>query len=369
MSLTVHSSTQPLVTIEMGGSRSKRMMIQRNVLVPRSKFFTNFLGDSLFISLPERFGESVDALECYLEYMNSGKIASTIRSTRKTFNARGEEEYALLCKTYLFADVVEEDGCKDAIMSALLAVYQETEEDGCHRRPSADLVKMMYASTSPGSPLRKFLVDAFIWHNASAMTHARNGQIPDDLVEFFSDVLNTLLLQNAAARHDAGIPSGVRCCDYHVHEDPAMCTTKKRKRAIADVGMAAIQETAHQDDQQALTMTTNTIMPAPTPAATQLTSSQPQSSPAPLARLDTAQPASSSTPAPEHPKPTLFFTRHHSQPLFGQISSPTQTVKAVDSTASQPPAGTGFGQTTDSNAGTGFARFESPAHLPPSWQR
>ncbi|KAF2768986.1 hypothetical protein EJ03DRAFT_108207 [Teratosphaeria nubilosa] len=127
---------------------------------------------------------------------------------------KDEQEWEDLCELYIFASKVEDEGAMDAVVDTMLEKYAESGDNGA--LPTEDAIKTVYAETKAGSPLRRVLVDFYVWEGA-----APEGT-DVELNEFLLDLTKgTMRRKKEAGR--CCIPARVKRCDYHVHGAKGQC--------------------------------------------------------------------------------------------------------------------------------------------------
>jgi hypothetical protein len=92
-----------------------------------------------------------DIMNAYLYWLYFAKFRSQ--------PATEQDEYGFLAKLYIFGEEHKDRAFQDAVLNMI--VYQSRKRDGngdqCY--PVGSVVKLLYDSTPPGSPMRQLLVD------------------------------------------------------------------------------------------------------------------------------------------------------------------------------------------------------------------
>lgn len=205
-----------------------------SLLIPRSRFFAKKIRASqgresgLVLELEGSDECDEDALRCYHGYLHNGTIVSKIvNPDGKTFADLSDMEYRLLIRAHILGLGLQDTAFQNSVMSALLCRYDEVDEvddQRVHWLPASDMVGFVYEKTKPGSLLRRFIVDTFVWAADEGMVHRSPRDVPE---QFFRDLSASFMRQHAAVRGTTDIPAEVSCCDYHNHRVRERCRDKK----------------------------------------------------------------------------------------------------------------------------------------------
>ncbi|KAH9845207.1 Chaperone protein DnaJ [Teratosphaeria destructans] len=170
-----------------------------------------------------------DTVAAYLQYICHGTIPSMRDDNDDDENAmeganeeeeiptgiiKDEQEWEDLCELHIFASKVEDEDAMDAVVDTMLAKYAESGDNGS--LPTEDAIKTVYADTKAGSPLRRMLVDIYVWEGAA----------PEDADVALNEFLLDLTKGTMKRKKEAGgccIPARVKRCDYHVHGAKGQC--------------------------------------------------------------------------------------------------------------------------------------------------
>lgn len=141
-------------------------------------------------------------------------------------------EQESLVRLYIMVQDLEDNAAMDDTISALLVVLakQHWIDDKGNRckgtLPSDDAVTIAYEGTAHDSPLRHLMVDTYIWG-------ATADCIDEDLPPvFIADVARAALRKLGPDYHKR--VAQATCCDYHLHGEDIVCSSRKRKREKDD---------------------------------------------------------------------------------------------------------------------------------------
>lgn len=141
-------------------------------------------------------------------------------------------------------------------MNAILAKYKEDEGSGKHWLPDEEVNDTIYDNNANGSPLRRLVVDTYLWSNlpvddidlidcqedfrrdfVSEVVRRTSKPWPK-LMEVLSagfrgedlfDYCRQMLEGIPSLPGGTTIPASRSCCDYHLHTRDALCGNRKRR--------------------------------------------------------------------------------------------------------------------------------------------
>lgn len=175
-------------------------------------------------------GYDLHILEMYIRYVYTGELPS---KDEEDWVGDGSEEMDRLLAFYQLSQEFTDTGAMDAATSAILANFGRPG-DMTGYLPSSDDIANIYNTTSSRSPLRRLIVDLFIWESKPG--HFDHSE---SCPEFLLDLSQALMAKHTAMREKYGISHGMdeaSCCDYHEHKKDAPCPSEKRKRDDSDDG-------------------------------------------------------------------------------------------------------------------------------------
>jgi hypothetical protein len=199
-------------------------------------------------------------LETYMHHLESGQLVPQTLSVTADGRLMRRDVYRDLINLYLLGVHMRDVVFQDALMDALLAQYEGGRGPGAGTGgggeawvPSPNLIEHVYRSTSPASPLRKFVVDVHLWAGVVPSSSQVNGGFVEDLIgalDLQTDKTIScapievarrkmaLYHGGASSSSSPSIPVEFRACDYHRHlgAGGSACSYGKRKRAMEGDG-------------------------------------------------------------------------------------------------------------------------------------
>lgn len=109
-------------------------------------------------------------VHCYLHFLYSSAVPANF--------------YEALAELYVFGEKIMDVDFKNAVIGAIIRETRKPETDGHCYFPTGDVVDILYAGTSSGSPARKLMVDLFFYHGSPSWFdgHEYNGEFLNDVV-------------------------------------------------------------------------------------------------------------------------------------------------------------------------------------------
>ncbi|KAK3079201.1 hypothetical protein LTS18_005489 [Coniosporium uncinatum] len=138
------------------GKDETPFIVQKSTLCASSDFFAAALkpewkeAKERTIRLPE---QSVETFEIYLQWLNSGNIA-----TQQDEKAKHYKEYLQLIHAYALGDTLQDTAFVDALTDCFIAKAVKTSV--C---PGLETIGSLYKHTPDKSPARKLMVDMYVW--------------------------------------------------------------------------------------------------------------------------------------------------------------------------------------------------------------
>ncbi|EON65084.1 hypothetical protein W97_04319 [Coniosporium apollinis CBS 100218] len=108
-------------------------------------------------------------------------------------SAEGNEEYMLLAKLYVLGEKLQATAFKTAVIGAILGKAKTKVQPGGHSvYPAGSVVRYLYENTPPKSPVRRLLVDFYVWYGQGSWL-ARDATDAGESNEFLVDLAVALL--------------------------------------------------------------------------------------------------------------------------------------------------------------------------------
>ena len=207
-----------IITVNVGKEElMKKFLVHASVVCKRSKFFEKAIGGDW----KEAQDKSVDLSEddptifsLYVQLLYKGTIP-TKRPGGGSKDKFWLEEYAVLARLYILAEMLMDTATKNTVLDAILSKRRETATDGLRYVPSIACVKIIYEGTSPQSPARRLMVNSWTEiTNGSVAITSSTEDIPKD---FLYDLSVSLL------DHRPAPTTGIKTCScdasfYHEGE-------------------------------------------------------------------------------------------------------------------------------------------------------
>jgi hypothetical protein len=176
-------------------SEQQIFYVHKNVLCKTSVFLQNATKPEWTGPLPHPIDltdENPKVFQAYLHWLYSRKVAAETRLANACGDASGyhlELHYNLLVKSYLLGEKLMDSTYQNAVMEAI--TYGAAI--GCGF-PGDECVRLVYKRTTASSPLRKLLVDFWVWMGFKKWIE--NGDvIKNTCKEFANDLIAALLEQ------------------------------------------------------------------------------------------------------------------------------------------------------------------------------
>ena len=196
-----------------------KFSVHKKLICDHSPFFDNAINGEFkeakkqHIDLPE---DTKEVFETYLTWIYRDIIASPYTTNESGTSAPGEE-LDLLVDSYIFGDKVQDMDFADAIMDVLIERIW-----GGHCWNLLFSTKA-YECTTPQSPLRRFVVDVYVWRGWEGLFNFHAGGRGN--LEFFADMslaLHKRLMEHVkpafAKAPKSTNPLKIPNCDYHQHK-------------------------------------------------------------------------------------------------------------------------------------------------------
>jgi hypothetical protein len=163
--------------------------VHKKILCKTSIFFQNATKPEWSGPLPRPIDltdENPRVFQAYLHWLYSQQVATETKLGNCCLNADGEQpemQYDLLGRSYLLGEKLMDSTYQDAVMKAIT----HTATIGCSF-PGDYWVRLAYKRTTASSPLRKILVDFWVW--AGRNTWVEDGNVVKNTgKDFAKDVI------------------------------------------------------------------------------------------------------------------------------------------------------------------------------------
>ena len=125
---------------------------------------------------------------------------------------KNAHEFNVLIGAFVFGEKVQDGDFKDAIIDALIHTVATPDERGVCWYPTGRLVDRAYTGTPEGSPIRRLLVDIYVFHGRRRWLDGQRN------VDFLADLAGYLLRDRSEHSQtlDSTTPD-VSGCQYHHH--------------------------------------------------------------------------------------------------------------------------------------------------------
>jgi hypothetical protein len=207
----------------------KKFSIHKALVVERSKFFANALNgswkesDDGIVLLPE---DDPEIFELYLQVLYTGTVpikehvsaySDNEEKTKKDPEILEKEveqavsrEMEKVCKLYVLNEKLQDIESQNLLVSTMVALTSEKRASNLYHYPGQDIVTSIYKGTMPGNPMRKLLVDLYVFHGVEQWLKGHDSD------RFHNDFLYDLSIRMMQAMKDKSIkdPSG-DATNYH----------------------------------------------------------------------------------------------------------------------------------------------------------
>jgi hypothetical protein len=164
-------------------SEQRIFHVHESVLCKTSAFFQNATKPEWTAPTPRPIDlsdEYPDIFHLYVQWLYSGKIAVTTRTSHLSVN------YCYLIQSYVLGEKLMDATFQNAVLQCLI---QCVNEEGSY--PLGRTVKLAYERTTKHSPLRRLLVDFWVWERGR--TWGSSNMKRCEGVEFMNDLIMALL--------------------------------------------------------------------------------------------------------------------------------------------------------------------------------
>ncbi len=198
-----------VVNVLVGAGHSK-FVVHKDLLTSKSEFFRAALtGDweeskSQEVQLPEDDPAAFEMFAHWLYFteLNFGK---------------NDGAFISLSKAWLLGDKLQAIAFKIAVINELVSSL-----DKIRIQMNGKTINNIYSRTLPGAPLRRLMVDVFIWEGKIGVFGALHGKGSEDLdIEFAVEVADRFmtLWQNDKKMSKTTEPYKLNICAYHEHSN------------------------------------------------------------------------------------------------------------------------------------------------------
>ncbi|CBX98424.1 hypothetical protein IAQ61_010516 [Plenodomus lingam] len=193
----VHSDYKGVVEIRVGKDEEEVFKVHQDLLTARSIFFKTALSGNWkealerHVVLPE---DDPSTFKKYIHLLYTGKLA-IIPNLTPSIETIGEE-FDALAHLYVLAEKLLDTETKKTVLKAMLAASRVPRLDGTIFSPGFTTIEIIYEGTSAGSPMRKVLVDLYVYraHRDSVTSFGNDKVYP---LEFYQELTRAFVLTRA----------------------------------------------------------------------------------------------------------------------------------------------------------------------------
>jgi hypothetical protein len=206
------------------GEEGVEYKVHKVLLCEASEFFTS-------VPLPD---DTPSVVELYVQWIYTRRIVCrTDPVEEEGENEHGEEakrrgknarEFDLLIGGFVFGEKVQDGNFKDAIIDALIHTVATPDERNVCWFPTKKWVTLAYTGTPKGSPIRRLLVDMFMFNGRDDWMEG------EDNVDFLVDLGRRLLADRKADRKKQQMDptrTSANSCQYHHHGEGGRCYSER----------------------------------------------------------------------------------------------------------------------------------------------
>lgn len=157
---------------------SQQFTVHRDLVCANSKFFKAACsklwaeGKEKVVRLPD---VKVDAFKAYVVWIYSGKV--TVNTSNKEATDKSSAEFKEIVELYLLAGILDDLQLRNAAMRTMVMKSKDWKI-----QPSAQVINRIWNSTSPGSLLRKMVLDKTIMRFSRSEFEKDSADYPKDLL-------------------------------------------------------------------------------------------------------------------------------------------------------------------------------------------
>jgi hypothetical protein len=170
-------------------------------------------------------------VELYLHWLYTGRIFSLGKTVKQDGDGRHDEfnknahMFDLLVDGFIFGEKVQDGNFKDAVIDTLIHTVTTPDVAGVCWYPTRRLMTRAYAETHEGSPIRRLLVDMYMFHGRDEWVDGQH------YVDLLADFAGYLSVESGADEKDQRYVESIRLrvntCQYHHHSKEDQCYLKK----------------------------------------------------------------------------------------------------------------------------------------------
>ncbi|KAK4495738.1 hypothetical protein PRZ48_013006 [Zasmidium cellare] len=162
-----------MIAFKVGANPPETVHIHETLLPSNSKIFSSTLGGE-----PQEGGwkeialvdEEAETFRLYKDWLYMETVCVRVTSITDMTWGDHSVEWTKLAKLYVLSLKFEDHKCCNAVMEAMIHKLEETDPQGRRWWPSDQNIAILYNGTSPGSPVRDLLLDAYLHFPAGADT-------------------------------------------------------------------------------------------------------------------------------------------------------------------------------------------------------
>ncbi|KAF2234751.1 hypothetical protein EV356DRAFT_143449 [Viridothelium virens] len=192
------------------GPAAKEVHVHEELLASSCPFFQTALkekqkrGQTRVIEMP---GDDYDALELYVLWLYSDKkkiwsISSDNDASREYLKSQGET--LLLARAIILAEKLQDVHFLNTVVNAIMERTKVFDEDGNRWFPGPPAVNTIWENTRQGSPVRRLLLDQYVWHGEKSWMKPTN-----EIEAFNADFLRALVMSMFGRPHE--VPKILPC--------------------------------------------------------------------------------------------------------------------------------------------------------------
>jgi hypothetical protein len=159
-----------LVTVKVGKvDHQKEFMIHEGVICARSEFFKRAM-NGIWTEAKERvvnlLEDRPDIFEIYVNHVYTNQLPTTDNESdakpEKVFASIALAEYVRLAEIYVLAERLRDRAAKNAIVVAIIALFDQTKVSGQVDPPGVGAVQIIFNGTLDNNPARQLMVDFWL---------------------------------------------------------------------------------------------------------------------------------------------------------------------------------------------------------------
>lgn len=172
--------------------------------------------------------QSTESFNSYVHWLYYNQIITETWSYHADDDKCKTPDFIPLARLYVLGEHLNDTRFQDAVISAIVVLTQEKDQDGIHWYPGMDAINIIYDGTTAESPARRLVVDFHVRHGTEnwIKDHCVEGDPENFHHDFLIDLSQALLKDRVLLRkHEKNYTQfATRTpCNYHNHDKDKPC--------------------------------------------------------------------------------------------------------------------------------------------------